>query len=523
MDHFKITFESENKLIFIHEGSTILEAAAQAGIIINSSCGGKGTCKKCLVYIGPANEKVLACQYKIQSDLKVSIPPESKYFKPKILKTGVSVSSANNDIYEKYRQKTQKDTIYGVAVDIGTTSVVANLIDLADGKIISTEATFNPQSPYGDDVISRITFAQNEDKLKILQKAIVDCINNLVSKLCDKNSINSDSIYELCAVGNTTMNHVFIGFPITQLGYSPYKAHSLEAFDLSPAQLDLKINPDGNIHTVENISGFVGSDTVAVALAADIDSAAETTLIIDIGTNGEIVLGTKDKLYAASCAAGPAFEGGRIKCGSRAIAGAIEAVVINKEDIDIDVIGNNDAHSICGSGLIDTVAVMLELGIIDKTGRFLDLEQVKEKLPQEVAKRIKLHDGELALFLTEKVFIGQKDIRQMQLAKAAIQAGIRLLLKELDIQPKDIEHVLLAGAFGNYIRRGSALEIGLLPAIEPEKVKFIGNAAASGAQMILLSSENRIEAKQLAQKIRYIELANSPDFQNVYTDCLAFK
>lgn len=523
MNHFKIIFETENKQIFIHEESTILEAAGQAGIIINSSCGGKGTCKKCYVHIAPDNKKVLACRYKIKSDLKVTIPPESKYYEPKILKYGIFVDNANYDIFEKYRQISQENDVLGIAVDIGTTTIVANLINLAEGKILATEASLNPQSQYGDDVISRISFAQNDEKLKILQKTIIDCVNSLIEKLCRQLSIDSDSIFELCAVGNTTMNHIFIGLPIEQLGYSPYKAHSLESYDVSPEKLGLKINRSGNIHTVENIAGFVGSDTVAVALAADIDSVTKNTLIIDIGTNGELVLGTKDKLYAASCAAGPAFEGARINCGSRAVDGAIEAVVINKDDIDIDVIGIKQAYSICGSGLIDAVAVMVELGIIDKTGRFTDIEKLRKKLPPKIFERMRLNNGGEALYLTKNVYVNQRDVRQMQLAKAAIQAGIKLLLKKMEIQPSDIEHVLLAGAFGNYIRKESALKIGLLPAIAPEKIQFIGNAAASGAQMILLSTENRIKAKKIAQKIKYIELANMTGFQDVFTDCLAFE
>ncbi len=523
MNHFKIIFETENKQIFIHEDSTILEAAGQAGIIINSSCGGKGTCKKCYVYIAPDNKKVLACQYKIKNDLIVKIPSESKYFEPKILKHGISIGTSNFDIFEKYRKISKEKSIFGAAVDIGTTSIVANLIDLSNGKILATEATFNPQSQYGDDVISRISYAENDEKLKVLQKSIIDCINSLIEKLCKQLSIDSDSIFELCTVGNTTMNHIFIGLPIIQLGYSPYKAHSVDSYDISPQQLGLKINPSGNIHTVENIAGFVGSDTVAVALAADIDSVTENTLIIDIGTNGELVLGTKDKLYAASCAAGPAFEGARIDCGSRATHGAIEAVVLNQEDIDFDVIGIKQAHTICGSGLIDAIAVMTELGIIDKTGRFRHVEELRKKLPQKIFERIQLNNGGEALYLTKNIYVNQRDVRQIQLAKAAIQAGIKLLLRQLNINYNDIEKVLLAGAFGNYIRKESALKIGLLPPIAPEKIQFIGNAAASGVQMLLLSTETRIKAKQLAKKIQYIELANIPDFQDVFVDCLAFE
>lgn len=522
MNHFKIIFEPENRQIIIHEGATILEAAGQAGIILNTSCGGRGTCKKCAVHINTNNRKVLACQYKIKSDLSVTIPIESRYFEPKILEHGILKHTSNTDIFEKYHKIAENGKIFGAAVDIGTTTIVAKLINLADGTILATESILNPQTQYGDDVISRIAYAESQEKLKILHKTIINGINDLIRKLCGISSISSDSIYELCVVGNTAMTHIFLEFPITQLGFSPYKAHSLDAFDLPPLQLGLKINPSGNIHTVENIAGFVGSDIISDALAADIDSTDKNTLIIDIGTNGEIVLGTRENLYAASCAAGPAFEGARIRCGSRAAQGAIEAVIINENDIDYDVIGNLKAHSICGSGLIDLMAVMLELGILDKTGRFVDFHLLKDKLPDLIFKRLRKNDGEQAFFLTKTIFLGQSDIRQIQLAKAAIQAGIRLLLKKLNIQPGDIEQVFLAGAFGNFIRKESALKIGILPEIAPEKVHFIGNAAASGAQMILLSTENRHKTRLLAKKIQYIELANSPDFQDIFADCISF-
>ena len=522
MKHFRIIFEPESKQIFIHDGATILEAAFQAGIIINTPCGGTGTCKKCSVYIMPDERKVLACQYRIHSDITIKIPTESRYFEPKILDHGVSGGEMHADIYEKYLKIAENGQIFGAAIDIGTTSVVAKLIDMQDGQILATEAVLNPQSQYGDDVISRIAFAESQQNLKILQKTIIVCINDLLQKMCEKISSSCNSIYELCEVGNTTMSHIFLGFPISQLGFSPYKAHSLDAHDLTPAKLGLKINPAGNVHTAENIAGFVGSDTISVALAADIDSTNENTLIIDIGTNGEIVLGAGNKLYAASCAAGPAFEGARINSGSRAAQGAIEAVILNKNDIDFDVIGNTQARSICGTGLIDAVAVMLELGILEKSGRFADFDSLKEKLPDKIFERLSKHNEKSAFFLTDEVYLNQGDIRQIQLAKAAIQSGIILLLKKLNIQLNDIEKVLLAGAFGNYIRKKSALKIGLLPAISAEKIHFIGNAAASGAQMILLSSENRNKAKQLAKNIRYIELANEPDFQDVFADCIAF-
>jgi uncharacterized 2Fe-2S/4Fe-4S cluster protein (DUF4445 family) len=329
---------------------------------------------------------------------------------------------------------------------------------------------------------------------------------------------------------------------IKQLGQIPFKPFSVDAHDVPADKLALQINPAGNIHTVENIAGFVGSDTTAVALAVDIGSAKEVTLAVDIGTNGEIVLGTKKKsttrtagkLYAASCAAGPAFEGARITCGSRAMDGAIQAVVVNEGDIDLDVIGNCPPHSICGSGLIDAVAVLLNLGILDKSGRFAN----PQTLPHRILSRIIEHNGEPAFCLYggkgkkgQEVILTQQDIRQVQLAKAAIRAGIKLLQKKIGIEENgvhsrpyvtDIKLVLLAGAFGNYIRRESALRIGLLPDVPLERIRFVGNAAASGAEMILLSSAIRVEAKKLARKIKYVEVANEPEFQEVFAESMTF-
>jgi uncharacterized 2Fe-2S/4Fe-4S cluster protein (DUF4445 family) len=400
---------------------------------------------------------------------------------------------------------------------------------MADGRCLATQASLNPQTQYGDDVISRIAYAETQDKLAHLHKVIVDCINELISGLCDKASISADDIYELCAVGNTTMNHIFLGFPIVQLGRAPYKAHSLDSFETPAEKLEIKINPHGNIHTVENIAGFVGSDTTAVALASGIDSADKVTLIVDIGTNGEIVLGTKDRLLAASCAAGPALEGARISCGSRAADGAIEAVVIGQDDIDLDVIGNCPPRTICGSGLIDAAAVLLDLGIIDATGRFVEPSVLRETLPGAIVSRIAKTEEQISFILYKAanknerdVVLTQRDIRQLQLAKAAIFAGIKILMQKLDIADADIEQIFLAGAFGNCIRPESTLRIGLLPAGDTQRIHFIGNAAASGAQMILLSANSRNHARELAEKIEYVEIAHENDFQDIYADCMMF-
>ncbi|UCF43310.1 MAG: DUF4445 domain-containing protein [Planctomycetota bacterium] len=524
MKHFNVTFRLDGRQISIHANATLLEAAGQAGIILNSVCGGKGTCKKCLINLESYNKQVLACQHHIDSDLTVTIPTTSRFYEQKILAHGIDVEA----IIPRKPPAPAAQT-FGLAVDIGTTTVVAKLIDIATGRCTATAATLNPQARHGDDVISRIAYAQTDPKLAELQKLIIDCINELIADLSSKASIDTSQIHQACIVGNTTMNHIFLKLPITSLGRAPYNAYSLDANDLPAKQLSLEISPDANVHTVENIAGFVGSDTTAVALAVDIDSAEEMMLVVDIGTNGELVLGTADKLYAASCAAGPALEGARITCGSRAVAGAIEAVFVNDDDIDVDVIGSQPPRSICGSGLVDAVAVLLDLGIIDATGRFVESEKLSRRLPLAILPRIIEQDGQPAFVITDqtsaggqRVLLTQKDIREVQLAKAAIRAGTKLLQQKLNLTDDDIKQILLAGAFGNYIRRESAVRIGLLPDIPVERIRFVGNAASSGAQMILLSGQYREQARQLARKIEYVEVAHEEDFESVFADAMAF-
>lgn len=529
MKHCIVIFKPDDRQISIHAGATLVDAAGQAGIILDTVCGGKGTCGKCKVVLEPGGEQVLACQYRVQSDITVSIPQSARFFEHKILEHGIDIESGISPTTGKrYLGIDSADRIFGLAVDIGTTTVVARLINLTDGRCLATQAAINPQIRYGDDCISRISYAGSDEKLIELHKVIIGCLNELIDRLCKKASIDTNQIYEVCAVGNTTMNHIFLKLPIKQLGQAPYKAFSLDAKDVPAAKLSLRINPAGNIHTPGNIAGFVGSDTIAVALAVDIGLAEEMTLAVDIGTNGEIVLGTADKLYAASCAAGPAFEGARITYGSRAAEGAIETVVMNNGDIAVDVIGGCEPRSICGSGLIDAVAVLLDLGIVDATGRFVERGKLKGRLPAKILSRVVEQDGQPAFIFGRSqndggtVLLTQRDIRQIQLAKAAVRAGIKLLQGKISLKDDDIKQVLLAGAFGNYIRRENALRVGLLPDVPAERIRFVGNAAASGAQMILLNSALRAEAERLARRIEYVEIANEPDFQMVFADCMLF-
>jgi uncharacterized 2Fe-2S/4Fe-4S cluster protein (DUF4445 family) len=295
--------------------------------------------------------------------------------------------------------------------------------------------------------------------------------------------------------------------------------------------MGLDINPAGNINVLPNIAGFVGSDTVAASLACSLDITTTNTLLVDIGTNGEIVYATQSNLLAASCAAGPALEGAGILFGSRAQSGAIERILFDGKDIDIDLIGTGPALTICGSGLIDAVAVMLELEIIDSTGRFYESTELNPLLPDTIRKRWISHHNEPAFLLAgtynnkqwdNAVFLSQKDIRQLQLAKAAIRAGIELLLKKAHTDVSHIQQLLLAGAFGNYIRKESAVRIGLLPAVPLEKIHFVGNAAGTGAEIALVSQDGRKLAKHLAQEINYVEIAHETEFQMFFSEFLIF-
>ncbi len=594
MKHFSVAFKPDGKRVFIHSGATILEAAGRAGIILNTVCGRQGICGKCTVELVPDRRKVLACQYRVESDIVVVIPQTSRFVKQQILEHGTGrqvkihpavckkflknipkdVKTLQAALHDDASAETYKLTaesaeqlkqlsavsgeagltavcrrksgpngysvialepgdttaqLFGLAIDIGTTTVVSKLIDLTNGDRKATAAALNPQGRHGDDVVSRIAYANTEQNLAEMHNLIIECINKLTAKLCTKAGIQPQYIYEAAVVGNTTMGHILLQFPIEQLGRAPYKAHSVDAHDRSAGDMALAANPAANIHTVENIAGFVGSDTTAVALAIGMPSAEKMSLAVDIGTNGELVLGTAGRLYAASCAAGPALEGARITQGSRAVAGAIQRILVNGNDIDLDVIGAGPARTICGSGLIDAVAELLNLGVIDATGRFVPAGRLEGKLsPAILARVIKDKTGPAFVLAWNRenggqtVILTQGDIREVQLAKGAVRAGITILLRKMGIDESQVERIFLAGAFGNYIRPESAVRIGLLPPVPLERIHFVGNAAVAGAEMILLDSDYRALAGALTRKIEYVEIANEPDFQTIFADSMGF-
>jgi uncharacterized 2Fe-2S/4Fe-4S cluster protein (DUF4445 family) len=421
---------------------------------------------------------------------------------------------------------------YGVALDIGTTTVVGYLIDLNTGKQRAVSSRTNPQISYGDDVITRIQYANsNKDGLEDLHERIISCVNDIIIDLSKQANIEKKFIYELTTTGNTTMNHLLLQLNPKYLAQMPYVGVLRANIDSRAKSLGININTYGKLYAMPNIAGFVGGDTVGVILASDIHKSDDIKFAIDIGTNGELVMGNKERLIACSTAAGPAFEGARITYGMRASDGAIEKVVINESGIEINTIGNAKAVGLCGTGLIDAVAELLKAGVISENGKLRTREELPLTAPEFVRERVIKHEKHGASFILvegrysrtgDDILLTQKDVRETQLAKGAIHAGFVILEKVLNITDDDIKEVLLAGAFGNYIRREQAKNIGLLPDIPTERIKFIGNAAGEGAKMVLIAKELRNEACEISKNTEYIELSTRQDFQKEFMEAMFF-
>jgi len=444
----------------------------------------------------------------------------------------VTITILNDDEVIDIECGNTTQSIYGMAFDIGTTTVAGYLIDLRSGEELSAAAKTNPQIIYGADVISRIEFVQRQkDGLEKLQREIVDTLNELIKETTRKAKIDKDNIYEAVIVGNTCMHHLFLGLSPVNLAPSPYIPVIREGLDLKVKDvLELSLNSTSHIYMLPNISAFVGADVVGDILSTSMWRENKTVLLIDLGTNGEIVLSYKEELWACSAAAGPAFEGSRISSGMRATEGAINKVKITNNSLSWQAIDHNKARGICGSGLIDLIAELLKLGLINKSGKLINREDCSPEMSEEIKKRI-IKEKEGNKFLLAKsdetidgkpVYLTQKDIREVQLAKGAISAGIKILLKEVNLVPEDIQEVLLAGAFGNFVNKKSARRVGLVPYLPLEKVRLVGNAAGRGAEIALLSKKMREISEEVSRKVKYIELSSRPDFQDEFVQALFF-
>ena len=413
---------------------------------------------------------------------------------------------------------------FGIAFDIGTTTIVGYLISLNDGKIYSIASKLNPQTLYGEDVVTRITHIKNnENGLKQLNSVVIEALNEIIQMNCKKAKIQQSQIYEATVVGNSVMHHIFLGLDPINIGLSPYIPITQHGMNIKARILNLDISHQANVYILPIIAGFVGADTMGVILSSHVDEEKDLTLIIDIGTNGEIILGNRNILAAGSCAAGSALEGAHIKDGMRAAAGAIDSIKIDSNDFNVSytTIKNKKPLGICGSGLIDAVAEMLKAKILTRSGSF-NKEFIDHKRfikTDNNTEFIIAHKDENSL--NRDIKISQKDVREIQMAKAAFYSGTMIILNAINGK-SEIKQAYLAGAFGNYINKENAKFIGMIPDIANDKIYQIGNAAGVGAQNCLLNKEMRDKAEILLKHIKYVEIATKKEFQKEYTEAMYF-
>jgi uncharacterized 2Fe-2S/4Fe-4S cluster protein (DUF4445 family) len=408
---------------------------------------------------------------------------------------------------------------YGLVVDVGTTTLVAALVDLASGRELASASALNPQSLHAQDVLSRIRFAADHDGLALLQRDLITELNRLVREVSTKAGIDCEQIYEAVFSGNTCMLHLAAGVDPAPLGKHPFIPTLTGNSHLAASALGLAIAPSGLVYLPPVISAYVGADISAGILAAGLAELPGVTLFIDIGTNGELALAVNGRLTASATAAGPAFEGMNISCGMRAAVGAVERVTIGTTgELDIAVIGAGEPSGICGSGLMDLVAELVEHGIIGKNGRF----GTPAGLAAPLAARLDGEGSKAAFRINDTVALTQKDVRQVQLAKGAIRAGIEMLLREEGLKPEHLDRVYIAGSFGYHLREQSLTTLGLLPPEAAGKVAFLGNTSRSGGEMLLVDHRLRGGLKTLVDQVSVVDLAGNPAFERVFMEAMGF-
>jgi uncharacterized 2Fe-2S/4Fe-4S cluster protein (DUF4445 family) len=419
--------------------------------------------------------------------------------------------------------------LYGLSLDIGTTTVVGAIVNLNNGEVKAVNSSLNGQAPFGADVISRVSYTMMEaDGLETLHERIVDTINSLLDDLTVRAGIPRENIYECVAVGNATMLHLLLGIDPEPISLAPFIPAIEQSVTLPTFEVGIRIHPQARLTTLPHLGAYVGADIVAGVLATNItrNKDGKLRLFIDVGTNGEIVLGSAERTVATAAPAGPAFEGAQIRCGMRASEGAIEGVTID-EDVHLQLIGNvSKPLGICGSGLVDAVAELYKAGIVDASGRMARAEDVRGRIPDGLVNRITDVEGGIRAFILcasdPDIVLTQQDVRALQFAKGSIAAGVQVLMRLIGIAPTDLHEVLLAGSFGTYINPASARQIGLVPWIPVERIVAVGNAAGEGAKIALLSFREREAANRIPDFIEYIELSGRPEFNDIFTEALRF-
>jgi uncharacterized 2Fe-2S/4Fe-4S cluster protein (DUF4445 family) len=526
------------------DGQTLLEVLAVNGIQLRSDCGGKGVCEKCLVQILPENGteltsskygglaperrgliERLACQTEVHESLAIEIPATSVALAEVVAKP-LFFRRADLTGSENEAAVVRGDCV--LAVDLGTTTIALFLCDLDRGRVVVSGSVRNPQFIFGDDVMSRISAASaGRSRLVSLQEMVVAAVNHAAGSLAAQAGMDIQEIKKVLVVGNPTMVHLFLGVDPSPIGVYPYLPVFFEDQVLPAGSIGLALHPNAQLHTLPLIAGFLGSDIIAAGLANDIDMAADRTMLIDVGTNGEIILNVRGELVATSCATGPAFEGAAIRHGVYAVSGAVDSINVDPVNgsVSYSLIQRKPherekAVGICGAGVVSAVAALVRAGIISNSGAF--------NLTCNHPNLRRGSDGLVEFLLVPTpdtrrgadITLTQKDVRAVQLAKAAILTGISLLCREANIRAP--EHLLIAGAFGSSLDKRDAKTIGMVPPLPDHLLDSVGNAAGEGAVLALLRDDCRMRARDIARRTRVVDLAAHPDFQEVFLNALSF-
>ena len=546
-ENFLVNFLPAAKQVTCASGERLMEVARAHGVHIAADCGGHARCRSCAVRLegsvpeataadhGAFTEHQLekgwrrACQVNLAGACTVHVPARTNM---KITPLGQDDGPGVVPIYAPVLVPAREAGCWirggqlvgpvagpralGLAVDLGTSSIAAALLDISSGEVIATGAIENPQSVYSADVIGRLTLAvQNPSRCHQMQRLAAQAMAELAHQLSRG---DEKSIAEVAVVGNPVMQHLLLGLPLDTLARAPYRPHTLDAVEVLASEVGLHLAPGAWLHCGPNIAGFIGSDHVAALLDLMSDPPRSPWVLMDIGTNTEISIFADGKILSASCASGPAFEGGMLSCGMRAAAGAVTGVRLENGDLRLGTVDQAEPVGICGSGVISLLAELLRNGIINSRGRLLTNHRLVRE--QGGKRRFVIaennEDDGLPLVFT------QDDIRAVQLAKAAIRSGLEFLLNAAGVREDAIERFVIAGAFGKYLDLEAASAIGLLPAISSDRIVQVGNAAGAGVRRLLVCAEARAKALQLARRAQYIELATQPDFHAIFARRMAF-
>lgn len=535
------TFGTESNTYSFVPGTTLLAALQEQGIEIDNPCNGKGTCGKCRVKVHAENLPALteteqrllsaedkqagvrlACLIDVANGMEVEVLHTER--KHEVLTTGIMPSFTFAP--DGPKPSNPHEGFYGVAIDIGTTTVVCELVDMATGEVLGSASQINAQKTYGLDVLTRITYELEHPETGIanLQRAIVESLNAMISEVCTQAHVDNQEIREIVVSANCTMTHMLLGVDATSIGKRPFTPAFTAAQDVPAVSIGLYTAPEGRLYCLPQVSAYIGADIVAGTYVCELEQEPGNVLFIDIGTNGEIVLASHGKLLCCSCAAGPALEGMNISAGMRAAQGAIEEVHISEEGNHFTVIGNCEPEGLCGSGILAVMRELLTTGIVRKNGAFIKANSLETN---DWRSHVLVEDeqGKRAFVLTEKpkrMLVTQSDVRQVQLAKGALLSGFTALLSEAGITMDDLDKVIVAGQFGAHLAPNSITGTGILPAEVEGRIMYAGNTSKTGAYMALMSGDVKRDMERLAEKMDYIELGETENYERLFSDCLIF-